>query len=175
MRPQAVSEIAWRVTWASRDPLVGGTGGGRWHPPNDFEALYTSLDEHGAVAEVSHHLSRAPVFSSSHVRINKLRVHTENTLVFENVESLGAVGVEEEAFVRGDHARTREIGAAARFLDIDGLIVPNARWSCTNLVLFLDRLPDLELLEVLETRDINWPAWREKLSERGSPKGVRDR
>lgn len=164
MEPQSFDEVVWRVTWATRDALAGGAGGGRWHPPNDFEALYTSLDENGAMAEVYHLLSKAPVFSSSHVKMNQLRVLTERTLVFNDIGALETVGVEEEAFHKGDYSRTREIGAAARFLDMDGLIVPSARWPCANLVLFLDRLADLETLKVLETRDINWPAWREKVT-----------
>jgi RES domain-containing protein len=163
MEPQSFNTSVWRVTWATRDPLVGGTGGGRWHPPNDFEALYTSMEESGAMAEAYYHLSRAPVFSSSHMKINQLRARTERTLVFDDIASLGPVGIDEEAFRQGDYTRTREIGAAARFLDMDGLIVPSARWSCANLVLFLDRLSELEMLKVIETRDINWPAWREKM------------
>lgn len=161
MEPRSFDGVVWRVTWATRDPLAGGTGGGRWHPANDFEALYTSTEEHGAMAEVYSHLSRAPVFSSSHVKINSLQVRTERTLFFDDLESLGAVGVDAEAFRKGSHTRTREIGAAARFLDIDGLFVPSARWPCANLVLFLDRLSDLETLKVLESREVNWPAWRE--------------
>ncbi len=66
------------------------------------------------------------------------------------------------AFHKGDTARSREVGAAARFLDMDGLIVPSARWPCTNLVLFLDRLGDLETLTLVEQHDVNWPAWRER-------------
>ena len=161
MEPRSFDGIVWRVTLATRDPLVGGTGRGRWHPPNDFEALYTSTEEHGAMAEVYSHLSRAPVFSSSQVRINTLQVRTERTLFFDDLESLGTVGVDAEGFRKGSYARTREIGAAARFLDIDGLLVPSARWPCTNLILFLDRLSDLATLEVLESREVNWPAWRE--------------
>lgn len=165
MEPRSFEGIAWRVTWATRDPLAGGTGGGRWHPPNDFEALYTSLEENGALAEIYHHLSKAPVFSSSHVKMNKLAVRTERTLAFDDLEALEPLGVDQEAFRRGNPARSREIGAAARFLDIDGLIVPSARWPCRNLVLFPDRLPDLERLKVLESRDVNWPAWRERLKD----------
>ena len=171
MEPRSFDGVVWRVTWAARDPLAGGTGGGRWHPPNAFEALYTSLNEHGAVAEIYHHLSQAPVFSSSHVKINELLVHTERTLAFDDILSLAALGVDEQAFRSGDTTRTREIGAAARFLDLDGLIVPSARWPCANLVLFLDRLPDLERLKVVGGRDINWPAWRERLSPPGAAKG----
>ncbi len=179
MDPQAFHGTVWRVTWASRDPLAGGYGGGPWHPPNDFEALYTSLDESGAMAEVYYHLSKAPIFSSAHVRINELRTATRRTLVFTDVGSLKTVGVEEESFRKGDTARTREIGAAARFLDLDGLMVPNARGPCTNLVLFPDRLPGRKSLKVVGSRDINWPAWRENLSaamtNKGAPTPIPDR
>ena len=161
MEPRSFDGVVWRVTWATRDPLVGGTAGGRWHPPNDFEALYASLDENGAMAEVYHHLSKAPVFSSSHVKMNQLRVRNERTLVFKDVGSLESVGVDGDKFRRGDTSRSREIGAAARFLDMDGLIVPSARWPCPNLVIFLGRLSDPETLEVSESREVNGPAWRE--------------
>jgi hypothetical protein len=165
--PRPFESTVWRVTWASRNPLVGGTGGGRWHPPNDFEALYTSLDENGAMAEAYHHLSRAPVFSSSHQKIHEVHVLAARTLVFADIASLTALGVGEEKFRRGDYSRTREIGAAARFLDIEGLIVPSARWKCANLVLFIDRLTDPEPLRAVSTRDLNWPAWRERAAREG--------
>lgn len=161
IEPQPFDDVIWRVTWATRDPLMGGTGGGRWHPPNDFEALYTSIDEHGAIAEIYHHLSKAPVFSSSHVKINQQRVRAERTLVFADIKELESLGVEEQAFRKGDYTRTREVGAAARFLDMEGLIVPSARWSTANLILFMDRLSDRESLKVVASREINWPAWRE--------------
>ena len=164
MAPAPFDGVVWRVTWATRDPLAGGTGGGRWHPPNDFPALYTSLEEFGAMAEVYHHLSRAPVFSSSTVKIARLRVAAARTLVFPDVAALGALGVSEEAFRRGETARSQEIGAAARFLDIEALCVPSARWPCANLVLFLDRLKDRESLVVEELRDVNWPAYRETVA-----------
>lgn len=153
----------WRVAWSSSDPLIGGVGGGRWHPANDFETLYTSTERDGALAEIYHHLSKAPVFSSREAKLYKLRVRAEQTLVFENVQSLAAVGIDEETFLRGGHSRAREVGTAARFLDLEGLVVPGARWNCSNLVLFPDRLSNtnLEALKVVEESDINWPAWRE--------------
>ncbi len=162
MEPQSLDQSVWRVSWATRDPLVGGTGGGRWHPPGHFEALYTSLEEDGAMAEIYHHLSKAPIFSSSHVKLYALRVRTRRTLVFTDAASLENVGIDHETFRRADPARSREIGSAARFLDMDGLIVPSARWPCANLVLFPDRLSDRGDFWIEETRDVNWPAWREK-------------
>jgi RES domain-containing protein len=163
LEPARLDTFAWRVTWASRNPLTGGSGGGRWHPPNDFEALYTSLDPDVAIAEIYHHLSKAPVFSTSHVRINKLRVVAGRVLVFDTVESLVPLGMDPERFHRGDYTRTREIGSAARFLDLEGLVVPSARRAGSNLVLFPDRLDGPEALSVVETQDLNWPAWRERV------------
>ena len=162
MEPRPFAGFVCRVAWATRDPLAGGTGGGRWHFPNDFEVLYTSMEEDGAMAETYHHLSKAPIFSSSHVTINQLHVAPQRTLEFSDVAALAKLGISEEMFRKGETSRTREVGAAARFLDMDGLIVPSARWPCLNLVLFLDRLPDRSGLRVEETRDINWPAWRER-------------
>ncbi len=168
IEPQPFAGPVWRVTWASRDPLVGGTGGGRWHPPNAFEALYTSLEHDGALAEIYHHLSRAPVFSSSHVTINKLGVSLERTIALPDVESLIPLGVDPADFRRGDQGRSREIGAAARFLDMEGLIVPSARWTGANVVLFLDRLQDRDALVVEQTQEVNWPAWREGMNKAGA-------
>jgi RES domain-containing protein len=163
LEPAPLDTFAWRVTWVARDPLAGGTGGGRWHPPNDFEALYASLDSDVAIAEIYHHLSKAPVFSTSHVKINTLKAKAQRVLVFDDLETLIPLGVDPEAVRRGDYARTREIGSAARFLYLDGLVVPSARRAGANLVLFPDRLDDLEALSVVETRNLNWPAWRERV------------
>ena len=160
--PKPFAGSVWRVTWASRDPLSGGTGGGRWHPANDFEALYSSLDEDGALAEIYYHLSRAPVFSTANVRINKIEVRAGKSLTIGDAEALAVLGIDRESFAKGDYSRTRQVGAAARFLDFDGLLVPSARWPCQNLVLFPDRLENPEALRLVESRDINWPAWREK-------------
>ena len=82
--------------------------------------------------------------------------------MFEDFAALEKVGMNEQLFRRGDYSRSREVGAAARFLDMDGLIVPSARWPCTNLVVFPDRVPDREAFRIEESRSINWPAWREQ-------------
>lgn len=158
--PEPFSGTAWRTTWATRDPLTGSTAGGRWHPENSFEALYASTEADGSLAEVYFHLSRAPVFSTAHVRLHRLRVETRRTLRLE-MDRLGRLGVAVANYAAMDYARTREIGAATHFLEFDSLLVPSPRWPCLNLVLFLDRL-DADSLAVEEVREVNWPAWREQ-------------
>jgi RES domain-containing protein len=78
--PERYDGIAWRCAHASRNPLAASIARGRWHPPGTFEALYTSLEADSALAEVHHHLSRAPVFSSSHVKLHRLRIGVERVL-----------------------------------------------------------------------------------------------
>jgi len=161
---ESYNDIAWRVTWANRDPIAGNSGGGRWSPDGSFEALYMSLEQNGAIAEVYHHLSRAPVFSSSHVLINQLKLSLNNVLRLD-MEQLRLLGIEDPLASRIDYDRSQSIGETAHMLDYEGLIVPSARWECMNLVLFLDRIDLNTQLAVITATDINWPAWREQLDD----------
>ena len=168
---------AWRTTWASRDPLGGNFSGGRWDPPGEFEVLYTSLAADGSLAEVYYHLSRAPVFSSAQVRLTHLRVVIERALNLTDQNLLQQLGIEEPLANHLDYSKSQAIGAAARFLEFQGMLVPSARWPCQNLVLFLDTLDLNHDLAVAKQKDINWPAWREQnaatlvsVSDRAGPR-----
>jgi RES domain-containing protein len=160
------SEV-WRVTWSSRNPLAGGTGGGRWSPPNKFEALYTSVQPDGALAEAYYHLSRAPVFSSSSMKINQIEVQLDNVLSLD-VGQLNELGLEDPLASRIDVALTQPISEAAHLLDYQGLLVPSARFDCINLVIFLDRIDSERQIKLSKQSEVNWPAWRETLNARGS-------
>lgn len=151
----------WRVTWASRDPLAGNAGGGRWSPDGRFETLYTSLEADGALAEAYYHLSRAPVMSSSHMRLNQLRVSLKNLLVLDAAQ-LNVLGIEDPLASRLDSDRSQAVGEAAFMLDYQGLIVPSARADAGNLVLFVERIDLNEDIELLKASDVNWPAWKER-------------
>jgi len=152
----------WRVTWASRDPLAGGVGGGRWSPPNQFEALYTSLEADGALAEAYYHLSRAPVFSSSSMKINQIAVKLDSVLTLD-IKLLNQLGIVDLLASRIDVRLTQPISEATHLLDHQGLLVPSARYDCNNLIVFMDRIDTEKQLKVLKTEDVNWPAWRERL------------
>jgi hypothetical protein len=155
----------WRVTWAGRDPLAGSSSGGRWSPDNAFEVLYTSLKRDGALAEIYFHLSRAPVFSSSHMLINRIAVSLSNVLRL-SAEQLQEIGVADPLATRIDYEKSQPIGSAAHLLEFDGLIVPSARWDRSNLILFPEKIASDEQLKFIEANDINWPAWREAIGVR---------
>lgn len=55
---------------------------------------------------------------------------------------------------------TQAIAAAAFFLDFDGLIVPSARSTELNLVIFTEKLEIGDRLKVQASEPVDWSAWR---------------
>lgn len=158
--------IVWRVVREGRDPLQCSASGGRWDD-GGFDVLYTSRERDGAVAEMYFHLLRGqPVFPSQiRYGLHELKVSLQHVMAL-TMGDLAALGLDKARYGqlsyderRQEYPRTQEIADVARFLDCDGLLVPNARWDCMNLIVFCDRLkPDS--MEV--TRDhglIDWAAW----------------
>lgn len=160
---QPFAESVWRVTWAQRAPLAGSFGGGRWSPDGLFKALYTSLEPDGALAEAYYHLSKAPVFSSSHMRLNQIHVDLDNVVVLDSgaVVSLGVTNIRASASEE-DHQRAQAIGEAAFMLDYQGIVVPSARYDGRNLMMFPERIDTDKVLTLLDRQEVNWPAWKER-------------
>ncbi|MEE9302243.1 MAG: RES family NAD+ phosphorylase [Thiotrichaceae bacterium] len=159
LEPEIYTGTVWRTTWKGRDPLLGSRGGGRWSPDNEFEVLYTSLKKNVSLAELYHHLSTAPVFSSRVVVISQLRVESARVLNI-NAEKLMSLGVTKTS--AADYQRSQAIGAAANFLGYQGVLVPSVRRDGVNLVFFTERL-DVNVLAIAkDAEEINWPAWIER-------------
>jgi RES domain-containing protein len=158
---EAFGGRVWRVTREGRDPLRGSTVHGRWSPSGEFDVLYTSLVKQGALAEVGYRLSLEPVWPSriAHV-VHTVDVLTDRTLRFATLDQLAALGVDVSHYQSFDYAATQAIAAAAHFLEFDGLIAPSARYSCSNLVIFLDRISDQTRLDVGEAEPVDWQGWR---------------
>lgn len=154
--------VVWRTAWRQRDPLIGSTGGGRWDPLGGFEVLYASTEQNGSIAEVYYHLSQAPVFSSSDVLLHKLNISLERVVSLDET-ALVQLGLEEPLASRCDYSKSQAISGAARFLEFQGMLVPSARWSCSNLVIFMDQIDINTAISIGSNELINWPAWKEQI------------
>jgi RES domain len=165
---EAVSLNAWRVVRFGRDPLQGSPSRSRWCNET-FDVLYTSLERDGAIAEVFSLLNSQPVFPSKiEARAHLVSVSLTKILRLDGPGSLAALGVDISRFKERDYLRTQAIADAAHFLDFEGLIVPSARWNCSNLVIFSDRIaPDAISHKGSESDPIDWTAWRRKRTEKG--------
>jgi len=153
-------ERSYRVTWASRDPLMGSSSGGRWSPNGGFEVLYTSLENNGGMAEAYFHLSRAPVISSSQMKLNIIELALDKVIHLTD-EVLGELSVEDPRAHSAELDVTQAIGSAARLIGAEAIRVPSARWPCDNVLIFLDAIDLNRQVTVREQLDINWPAWNE--------------
>lgn len=138
------SGTVWRIVREGRDPCECSAVGGRWDD-RSFEVLYTSVHPNGARAEMFFHLGRGqPVFPSQ-VRYgpHELRVRLGACAHIASLEVLAELGLRAGAFGQLlyserqlEYPRIQEIAEAAHFHGCDGLLVPSARSSHPNLVLF---------------------------------------
>ncbi|MBM3551030.1 MAG: RES domain-containing protein [Alphaproteobacteria bacterium] len=152
----------WRVAREGREPILGAATNSRWCD-GTFDALYTSLDRDGALAEIHALLSSQPVFPSN-IRsyVHKLAIDAKATLRLADLPALAKLGVNVERYRERDYTKTQAIADTAYFLGFDGLVAPSARWDCLNAVLFTDRVAP-GAIAVLETekRPVDWRAWRQ--------------
>ncbi len=152
----------WRVAREGREPILGAATNSRWCD-GTFDALYTSLDRDGALAEIHALLSSQPVFPSN-IRsyVHKLAIDAKATLRLADLPTLAKLGVNVERYRERDYTKTQAIADAAYFLGFDGLVAPSARWDCLNAVLFTDRVAPggIAVLDT-EKRPVDWRAWRQ--------------
>jgi hypothetical protein len=151
----------FRTTRLGLDPLAGSYAGGRWAPRDSAQVLYTSLEREGALAEIAFHLAQLSPPPSKPIMVHRLRTTTRATVRLLRAD-LEVLGVDGAGYVSLNYGRTQAIGAAVAFLGCDGLIVPSARWSCENLVMFLDNHRLQQVLELEQSEEVDWLAWAKK-------------
>jgi hypothetical protein len=161
--PELFDSDVWRVARKGRDPLTGSSANGRWGAPGELEVLYSSEQRDGALAEVGFRLSLEPVWPSliQH-QIHVLAVRAERTLRLVDMRELANLGVDIARYETFEYGATQAIAAAAHFLEFDGLLVPSARFACSNLVLFTDRVSQPGQLQLVSSEDVDWSDWRKK-------------
>ena len=142
----------WRVVKEGRDPCRCSSAGNRWDN-GEFEVLYTSRTREGAIAEMYFHLNRGqPVFPSKlryslfeiKVMLNGVYDLSDRAVLQSMGMDMGRFGQLSYADKQVEYPGCQQIGDAAHFLgssesgDASGIIVPNARYDCSNLVIFCD-------------------------------------
>jgi RES domain-containing protein len=152
--------VVYRVTGTSGDGTASSANGGRWSPI-DVSVLYTSYSREGALAEVVSYLSLLSPVPNKPLRIHRIETATSKTLRLAR-DDLGRLGVDMERYGVRDYGVTQDIGAAANFLELDGLVTPSARWNCDNLTIFSENHSLDKQLEVLDYEDVEWHGWARK-------------
>lgn len=135
-----------------------------------METLYTSYEEQGSVAEIHALLSLQPVFPSKlEWSTYQVQVELENVASLPNLRQLAELGVDTDKYRSREYGRTQEIADAALFLGFSGMAVSSARWECSNLVVFTERIGPGQLTLVGSPNRVDWDEWREQLRSRTRP------
>ena len=132
---QAWDGVAWRHMFGDNLPTRANQLGARWNPPG-VPAIYCSLDRVTALAEGDYAISVQPLRPTVKRTIYKLHIHLEKVLDLASRSALLDLGIGGEELFNEDHAACQRIGGAVEWLDHDGLLVPSARSSGVNLVIF---------------------------------------
>jgi RES domain-containing protein len=157
----------WRVVSDGRDPLQAGRAGGRWDD-GTFDVLYTSTDRDGAVAEAWYHLVRGqPIPPSKPAkRVHRLDAELARVLDLSRNEDLAALGVDMSSFGRlsyvqrpSEYVTTQQIAEVAFFYEYHALVVPNARWPASNVVVLTEHAP-IDCLSADAGEPLDFTVWR---------------
>lgn len=153
----------WSVVREGRDPILGSPSQSRWCN-GQFDVLYTSFDQDGAIAEIHALLSEQPVFPSRMMwRCYELEVRSRKMLRLSGMSTLEKLGVDASTYRQRQYHRTQSIADAAFFLGFNGIAAPSARWNCQNLVVFTDRLGPGDIGLIFDRGvQIDWAAWRRR-------------
>jgi RES domain len=152
---------AWRVVRSKRDPMRGSTANGRWGSSGEFEVLYTACDRDGALAEVGYRMSLEPIWPSKIEHdVHRIEVALDRVLDLTDFALLGKFGIHEDSYGGHRYDAEQAVSAAARFLEFHAILVPNARYSGNNLVVYPDLEGALNGLTQVDSQPVDWNAWR---------------
>ncbi len=160
----------WRVARDGRDPTLFFSGGNRWDS-GAFDVLYTSLIKEGALAEMHYHSTRGQPIAPSKIRyrLHELEARINGVLDLTSRSFLSRLKVNMAAFGKlpylkrqAEYEICQRIGEAVHFLgsksaeDPSAILVPNARYECTNMVIFGDHVNPGDIEHVRDHGVIDW-------------------
>lgn len=170
--PTSFSGLVWRVVTDGFDVLRPGRAGGRWDD-GTFDVLYTSSARDGAIAESWFHASKGQPVIPSRItkRLYKIEVEISKVLDLSDMQKLRSFGVNVAAYGRLQYARRtdeyptlQQIAEAAHFYEYQAIIVPNARWPRSNVVVFTEHTPR-NLMTIIDDEPIDLSLWNETMGK----------
>lgn len=146
-----------------RNPEECAQAGGRWDD-GTFSVLYTSIDKQGAIEEKKFHLLRGQPVLPSKVSYQIFALQVQLRSVYSlDLERLNKLGLDPSKFGRlsyfnriDEYPTSQLIAEACFFLGADGLVVPNARHTSSNVIVFCDQTPKPFIEVVSDPESLNF-------------------
>lgn len=164
--PTRLAGTVWRVVTDGLDPVRPSRAGGRWDD-GTFDVLYTASERDGALAEAWFHIARGqPVIPSKiSKRIHQIKVELDLVLDLSTAEKLASLGMNMTNYGRlsylqreQEYPAPQQIAEIAFFYEYEAIIVPNARWPTSNVVVLTENVRPGQV-EALESEPIDLSVW----------------
>ena len=157
--PVAVEGRFYRHQAARYRRLGGSTFGGRWSPPDDFEAIYLARPLAAVVGEAYRHLVDRTAAKPKLIAprwLFTVGVTLDRVLDLRSESVRDACGLSRDDLA-GEHDRCRAVGRRAFEVDYQGVLAPAATSLGETLCVFAERVRR-ENLGVVERRLWELPA-----------------
>ena len=114
------------------------------------------------------HLRRGQPLIPSRLRyrLHELQIDLKSVLDLSERAQLTTLGVDISLFGQlsyegraSEYPRTQDVAEVCHFLDHSGMVVPNARWDCANVVIFCDRIALGAVEAVKDHGLVDWEVW----------------
>ena len=135
VEPEPWQGVAFRHMFAGLPPDKENTRGARWNPPG-IGAIYLSTTRAGVLAEAEYHLSLQAPRLRARRTLYEVRLSLHNVLNLTDDRLLGELGISPAELDDPMMEACQEVGGAASWLEHDGILVPSARSSAVNLVVY---------------------------------------
>lgn len=150
VNPASWEGVAFRHMFAGLPPDKENTRGARWNPP-DTGAVYLSTGRDGAIAEAEYHLSLQTPRPRARRTLYEVSITLESVLDLTAVADLG-IGAHE--LNDPEMQACMEVGGAAAWLEHDGILVPSARSTAVNLVIYPANTQPTAVFDVIAQEDL---------------------
>jgi RES domain-containing protein len=141
----------FRVMLNDYPPDRENTQGARWNPP-ETAAIYSCLDAAVCIAEVEYGLARQsrPVKPTLRKTLYEIDLALGGLVELDAVRpQLADLGIDRPQLFADDMKVSQEIGRLVTWFGFDGLVVPSARSSGNNLVIYPGRATESYRFEII--------------------------
>lgn len=126
--------------------------GGRYNPPEQFDAIYLGESPHACRAEVARRgAPKAPMV------LSVFEVMLSRVCDLTDAEIRDRLGLQANDFVQDDWSLTQEVATAVRDAGFEAILAPSAAGPYVNLIIFKDRLLPNSRIDYLAEQDMEIP------------------
>lgn len=153
VEPAPWEGVAVRHMLAGHSPEKENTRGARWNPPGTA-AIYLSTTRNGALAEAEYHLALQMPRPRARRTMYEVNITLDSVLDLTDGTLLAELGISSADLEDPTMDACREVGGAAAWLEHDGILVPSARSSAVNLVVYPTNRETTAVFEVVSEEDL---------------------